>query len=227
MIVEQPAVGVVVVRQILSLEEQLKLIEIIERNGELRDNNGDWNFKNHSGIAMRGRNFKRINNYLEDDAKFLMVCTEKFKNIIENLDETLKFLPVTHMLTLWYPSSVGVGFHKDGFNGNDGDVGAPVYSLTLGNTCDFTFKLVGEKKTQSVELCSGDIIVFGGPQRLMGHSCKKIFMNSFDKKEGFNARINLTFRTCSNFNDEDDENYKTENYSKKLQEERNKKNNIM
>ena len=110
MITEQLAVGILVIRQVLSLEEQLRLIDIVERNGELNDNNGDWNFKNHLNVGIRGRSFKRINAYLDEDAKFLQECTERFKNITEQIDETLKFPPVTHMLTLWYPSAQGGGW---------------------------------------------------------------------------------------------------------------------
>ena len=116
------------------------------------------------------------------------------------------------------------GENKGGlYGGNDGDIGAPVYSLTLGNTCNFDFKLVKSKERQTVELRSGDIIIFGGPQRLMCHCCKNVILGSFTEKENFNARINLTFRTCSSLTEKDDDDYKTENYTKRMQEQWNKK----
>lgn len=210
--------GIVVVKNILSLDEQLKLIDIVERHGNLKDENGNWNFKNNKGKSLRGREFERLTNYPNEDAKFLLEISEKFKIIVESADDTLTFKKVTHMLTLLYPTQRGGGWHVDGYGGNDGDEGAPVYSLTIGNTCIFEYQLVGEEIKQKVELCSGDIIVFGGKQRLMYHMAKSILMNTFAHKPGFNARINLTFRTCSELTKDDDEKYKTENYNKRLME---------
>jgi hypothetical protein len=71
----------------------------------------------------------------------------------------------------------------------------------------------GEKhKKHSVELNSGDLIVFGGPQRMMVHQVKKINKGTFKEKPDFDARINLTFRTLSNFTAEDEEMYTTDSY---------------
>lgn len=204
--------GIVIIRNILTLEEQFKLIDIIKRKGNLHDTDGKWNF-----FGIRGRNFCNISKYPEEDSIFLKQCALKFKIEVEKLDETLVWADVTHMLTLWYPNTKGIGFHKDGFGGNDGDEGAPVYSLTLGNSCTFEYVLENSnKKTMEVELHSGDIIVFGGPQRLMLHRVKSIKKGTFKKIKDFDARINLTLRTCSDFNDDDDSQYQTEAYVKKL-----------
>ena len=211
---EEKDAGVVIVRNILSLEDQLKLIDIIERKGNLKDKDDKWNF-----LGFRGRCFSNISKYPDEDAAFLKSCCVKFKEIVEKLDSTLVWLPVTHMLTLWYPDTKGMGWHRDGYGGNDGDEGAPVYSLTLGNSCVFEYKLEDGKKTKKqVVLNSGDLIVFGGPQRLMLHRVQSVDKGSFDKKEGFNARINLTFRTCTNFNSDDESAYQTDNYTQKLKE---------
>jgi alkylated DNA repair dioxygenase AlkB len=218
-IITQPTPGIVIVKNILTLEEQLKLIEIVERNGGLKDENSNWNFKNHVGISLRGRKFQRLSNYPSEDAEFLLKISENFKAIVEEADQTLIFKPVTHLLTLWYPNAKGGGWHKDDYStptkkSNDGDIGAPVYSLTVGNTCVFSYRLVGEKKGKHViELESGDIIVFGGPQREMYHQAAKIKLGTFLEKPGFDARINLTFRTCSDLNEEDDISFQTENYN--------------
>lgn len=212
-----PTPGIVIYRNILSLEEQIKFIDIIKRKGGLTttDTTGStkWNF-----FGKRGRCFNRLSNYPPEDAEFLKTCFVKFKHEIEAIDSTLIFPDVTHILTLWYPDSFGMKWHTDGYGGNNGDIGAPVYSLTLGNSCVFEYKLVGTKEKISVELHSGDIIVFGGPQRLMFHSVKKVRTGSFNKLENFNARINITARTCSDLTNEDDEKYQTDNYVKSLTE---------
>jgi len=209
---QSPTKGIVIYRNILSIDEQLKLIDIIEKKGELKDTKDNWNYFGH-----RGRRFSNLNKYDE----FVNSLMTKIKAIVEELDPTLIWPPFTHMLTLWYPNNRGIGEHVDGYGGNDGDKGAPVYSLALGNSCIFEYKLVGTKNKISVELKSGDIIVFGGPQRLMPHSVKSIKMGSFTLKENFNARINLTLRTCTNFTDEDEARYQTDEYVKRIIEKKN------
>ena len=201
----------------------MALIDLIERNGGLKDDNGLWNFKSGRNVPLRGRKFQRITNYSVNDAEFLLDIVKKFKVIVEEVDPSLTFDQVTHMLTLWYPDEKGMGWHKDGYStknrkSNDGDFGAPVYSLTLGNTCIFKYKLVGEKFVRSVELESGDIIVFGSDQREMYHQVSEVKCGTFKKKDGFDARINLTFRTCSDLTEEDDLDYQTENYNERLKE---------
>lgn len=206
--------GIVIVRNILSVDEQLKLINIIEDAGGLKDIDGNWNFFGH-----RGRRFSNLNKYDE----FVKSYMEKIKDTVEEMDSTLIWAPFTHMLTLWYPTEKGIGWHVDSYGGNDGDENAPVYSLTLGNSCIFEYKLFGTKNKISVELHSGDIIVFGGEQRLMYHSVKCIKLNSFILKKNFNARINLTLRTCTGFTDEDEEKYQTGAYVARLIENKNNK----
>lgn len=204
--------GIVIIRNVLSLDEQLKFIDIVEEKGGLKDSDNQWNFFGH-----RGRHFSNLNKY----DPFIKSCIERIKIQTENLDHTLIWKPHTHMLTLLYPNERGLGWHIDGYGGNDGDEGAPVYSLTLGNSCIFEYKLVGTKQKISVELHSGDIIIFGGPQRLMWHSVKCVHPNSFT--ENFNARINLTFRTCTNFTEHDEAYFQTDVYVKRLIEKKNNK----
>ena len=215
--IENPVPGIVICRGILSLDEQLKWINIIQRKGGLTNaETGEWNF-----FGKRGRHFDRLTNYPDNDVKFLKSHFVGFKNSVENADQTLTFPDITHILTLWYPNTSGIGWHVDGYGGNDGDQGAPVYSLTLGNSCLFDYKLVGTKAKISVRLDSGDLIVFGGPQRLMYHAVSKVFMGSFDKLDGFNARINITARTCSDLSVEDDARWQTDKYVESILAKRN------
>src|SRR5436853_5353612 len=211
---DQCVPGIVIVRDILSKDEQLQLINIIHDADGFKDINGNWNF-----FGRRGRRFNNLDKYDE----FVKLCMQRIKQTVEELDSTLIWPPFTHMLTLWYPDSKGIAWHVDQYGGNDGDAGAPVYSLTLGNSCIFEYKLVGTKKKISVELHSGDIIGFGGPQRLMYHSVKSIKMGSFTLKENFDARINLTLRTCTGFTEEDETKYQTDVYVARIIENKNNK----
>ncbi len=107
-----------------------------------------------------------------------------------------------------------------------------MYSLTLGNSCLFEYYLVGgtgdggsstsqeKPRKYSVELRSGDLIVFGGPQRMMMHQVKKINRGTFTQKPGFDARINLTFRTLSSFTPQQEAEYETSAYVARLKKEK-------
>jgi hypothetical protein len=203
--------GIVLIRNAVNLEEQLKIIDIVERKGDLKDINGMWNF-----MGRRGRHFCNLNKYEMEDREFLTNIFNEVRDTTMKIDSTIPFTVTTHLLSLWYPSKAGIGWHVDGYGGNDGDEGTPVYSLTIGNSCIFSFRRLSEEGKQGVKeeviLNSGDIIIFGGPQRLMAHSVKKVIMGTFSHKEEFNARINLTFRTKIEFTEKDDEKYAAESY---------------
>jgi len=111
-----------------------------------------------------------------------------------------------------------MGWHKDGYGGNDGDEDAPVYSLTVGNSCVFQWRPVDDGSlTESAELRSGDVIVFGGPQRMMFHRVQKVLQGTF---QGFDARINITFRKLAEFTADDEKRFQTDVYQERIVEER-------
>jgi 2OG-Fe(II) oxygenase superfamily len=197
--------GIVVIRESLTSVEQKRLIEIITRKGGLKEN-GEWNF-----IAGRGRHFSKIKKYEKLDCEYIQQIVIRFKNQVENLDPLLQFDTVTHVLTLVYPTTKGLNWHVDDYGGNNGDFQAPVYSLTLGNSCVFSYKPVGFHDTYHIKLQSGDLIVFGGPQREMLHAVEHVIQDKSD------LRYNLTFRTCTNFTDEEEAFYQTKPYKERLQ----------
>lgn len=227
--------GVVVIRNTLSLEDQLRIINIIQQKGGLKrekeDGEEEWNF-----FKQRGRHFCNLNEYDKEDKQFFLEYIEKIQSVMTTLETGIPIDYVTHLLTWYYPKSKGINWHMDKYGGNDGDPDAPVYSLTIGNSCIFEFYPLDEKNPdnknankKSVELKSGDIIIFGGPQRLMMHQVKKILMGTFTDdfgkfitttKDGlpFDARINLTFRKLSDFTKDNEGYYQTDNYVEKLNE---------
>ena len=166
----------------------------------MKNDGGAWNF-----FGIRGRTFDSLNNYPESDQKTLQTCFERMRKIAEQADANIPIAGLTHLLTWWYVSSCkreprlnfdrypdqkGMGWHKDGYGGNDGDEDAPVYSLTVGNSCIFQWHPVDDETlTESAELRSGDAIVFGGPQRMMFHRVQKVLKGTFP---GFDARINIS-----------------------------------
>ena len=209
------APGVIVIKNLFSTEEQVELITLIRRFGGLTAPDGGWNFFGH-----RGRNFCRLDRYPPSDADYLRRSVAKIRTLVESADASLIYPPSTHLLTLWYPDHKGMGWHRDDNDqlrgGNNGDDGAPVYSLTIGNSCIFEYELEGSDAIRAVQLDSGDVIVFGGPQRLMRHRVRRVIPHSFSALPGFDARINLTFRTCTDFSDSDEAKYQTDVYTTRI-----------
>lgn len=73
--------------------------------------------------------------------------------------------------------------------------GAPVVSLSIGDTARFLFG--GTKRKDPVDqllLESGDAFVFGGPSRRRHHGVARILPGTAPAGLPFEGRLNLTFR---------------------------------
>ena len=87
--------------------------------------------------------------------------------------------------------------------------GAPVVSVSIGDACEFVYSasrpeetdaseraLGGAAKERSVRLDSGDVLIFGGPARMLYHGVTKVYPNH--RPTGLllvPGRLNLTFRS--------------------------------
>jgi len=99
------------------------------------------------------------------------------------------------LIVNFYSSLVGkLGMHQD----KDESVSslqarAPVISLSVGDSADFTYGSLDNPKT--VQLRSGDLLVFGGPARMVYHGITKTYGNTMPRGLKMrNGRLNLTFR---------------------------------
>ena len=94
----------------------------------------------------------------------------------------------------YYGEGARMGLHQDR---DEADFGYPVVSVSLGD--DALFRIGGTTrggKTRSVWLQSGDIVVMGGPARLIYHGIDRIrFKSSTLLPKG--GRINLTLRVVT------------------------------
>ena len=90
-----------------------------------------------------------------------------------------------------YRAGAKMGAHQDR---DEAATEAPVVSVSLGDAALFRFGGATRKgPTQSVTLSSGDVLVFGGPARLMFHGIDRVIAGSSQLiPEG--GRINLTLR---------------------------------
>ncbi|HJC28485.1 MAG TPA: alpha-ketoglutarate-dependent dioxygenase AlkB [Candidatus Dietzia intestinipullorum] len=90
-----------------------------------------------------------------------------------------------------------MGLHQD----KDEASGAPVVSLSLGDSCTFRFGTPEHRGRpyEDVRLESGDLVVFGGPSRLSFHGVPKVFDATApgwcaEVLGGTPGRVNITLR---------------------------------
>lgn len=96
-------------------------------------------------------------------------------------------------LVNYYDESAKMGLHQD----REERSPDPVVSLSLGNSCVFRFGNTENrgKPWTDVELCSGDLFVFGGPSRLAFHGVTKTLPGTGDPEIGLpSGRLNITLR---------------------------------
>ncbi|MEU5090541.1 alpha-ketoglutarate-dependent dioxygenase AlkB [Streptomyces sp. NPDC021356] len=95
-------------------------------------------------------------------------------------------------LVNFYDADARMGMHRD----SDEKSGAPVVSLSLGDTCVFRFGNTGTRARPytDVELRSGDLFVFGGPSRLAYHGVPRVHGGTAPPELGLTGRLNVTLR---------------------------------
>jgi alkylated DNA repair dioxygenase AlkB len=208
--------GVVVIENFLNIDQQQRLVKIVTEYGHLFKDDGKPNFS-----ESRGRNYSNLDVYGEDDKQYMKKICEDTMKLVREADPSIPESDVTHLLTIYYVAQRGMGWHKDD-GANDGDHDSPVISFTIGNSCIFDYKIDDIK--HSVQLNSGDVIIFGGPQRFMYHQVKKCLKGTSPKDLKIDdVRINLTFRQAKSVIGKED-NFSTEKYLSRLKEKYDQKN---
>ena len=176
--IEQPSIevlepGLVIIRGALDLETQALMASVAMERG--RDpERGFWRGAelNSSASCKRGRVFDAIEAF---DARLVDHCSAAVQ-MARGADPQMPDMTPTHLLMVYYLSGRGIFWHKDDAP-NDGCNDRPVVSFSLGNTC--TFGLChkwswgrSKEHSRTVELRSGDCILFGGPCRYIHHAVK-------------------------------------------------------
>ncbi len=89
-----------------------------------------------------------------------------------------------------YREGAKMGMHQDL---DERDHGAPVLSVSLGDTAVFRIGAAGGGPTRTVRLASGDVCALTGPARLARHGIDRVIAGSSTLVPG-GGRINLTLR---------------------------------
>jgi len=98
----------------------------------------------------------------------------------------------------YYAPSSTLGLHKDDSESLESlNRGDPIVSFSVGATCNF--QMGGLKRSnplKTIELNSGDVLVFGGTDRLRYHGVNKIKSSILSPFSSFlnNGRVNFTLR---------------------------------
>lgn len=93
----------------------------------------------------------------------------------------------------FYDGTARMGMHRD----QEERSGAPVVSLSIGDTCTFRFGNPDTRGTPYTDtaLESGDLFVFGGPSRFAYHGVPTVFPGTVDPDCGLaSGRLNITLR---------------------------------
>ncbi|MFF5445743.1 alpha-ketoglutarate-dependent dioxygenase AlkB family protein [Streptomyces sp. NPDC012888] len=100
--------------------------------------------------------------------------------------------PYDIALVNFYDAGARMGMHRDAEERS----GAPVVSLSLGDSCVFRFGNTASRGRpyQDVELRSGDLFVFGGPARRAYHGVPKVYPGTAPAALGLSGRLNVTLR---------------------------------
>ncbi len=107
-------------------------------------------------------------------------------------DEAAAFAPDVALVNVYGPGA-RMGMHAD----REERSGAPVVSLSLGDTALFRFgNTEGRSRPWAdVELCSGDLFVFGGPSRRAYHGVPKVLTGTAATDLALGVpRVNVTVR---------------------------------
>ncbi|KOU53621.1 DNA repair protein [Streptomyces sp. WM6378] len=103
-----------------------------------------------------------------------------------------RYSPDTALIN-FYDGAAKMGLHQD----KDEKSGAPVVSLSIGDSCVFRFGNTENRGRPytDVELSSGDLFVFGGPSRFAYHGVPKVMPGTGDPATGLTGgRLNITLR---------------------------------
>eukprot|EP00747_Dinoflagellata_sp_TGD_P222662 gnl/TRDRNA2_/TRDRNA2_94365_c0_seq1.p1 gnl/TRDRNA2_/TRDRNA2_94365_c0~~gnl/TRDRNA2_/TRDRNA2_94365_c0_seq1.p1 ORF type:complete len:252 (+),score=37.20 gnl/TRDRNA2_/TRDRNA2_94365_c0_seq1:73-828(+) len=199
--VEALGPGLVVIRGALSPDAQCRLATYaLEIGGGKQGGfwiNDDSGRRLNAGPA-RGRIYKALQHYR--DFEFIRSLCLELVDTARHAAPKLPLMDVTHMLLLYYTGTDGMGWHRDS-DPNDGDNDHPIVSVSVGNSCEFGYKPLLQSE-HAVMIESGDVLIWGGPQRMLEHCVRSVQPGSapahLRATQLGDARLNFTFRSAPN-----------------------------
>eukprot|EP01063_Lacrimia_lanifica_P025197 TRINITY_DN32975_c0_g1_i1.p1 TRINITY_DN32975_c0_g1~~TRINITY_DN32975_c0_g1_i1.p1 ORF type:complete len:251 (+),score=79.12 TRINITY_DN32975_c0_g1_i1:22-753(+) len=155
----------------------------------------------HLNQGNRGRIIHGIDEFARAGGGNLLAeeCA-RYVGMGQAADRTLPSMTPTTVLVNFYNAKGAFKWHRDSEDPAlvKAGTGKPIVSVSIGESCDFGIKndYDGEDHTV-VRLDSGDVLLFGGPSRMIVHSVLRIVPNSRPPSLRFPyeaGRLNITLR---------------------------------
>ena len=207
--VEKVCPGCVVIRGIMPLEVQQKMLTACFDLGRPLDgtptdehHQGFFEPPQHDGgrLQLNQGNRGRIIHDVNAFPAFVTDACLQYVSLAREADGTIPPMNPTTVLVNFYNQKGTFKWHRDTEDPSlvRAGTGKPIVSLTIGEACDFGIKQEYEDEAHTtVRLESGDVIIFGGPARMIVHSVLAIHPNTRPPLLKFPfqpGRLNLTFR---------------------------------
>jgi len=146
--------------------------------------------------GTRGRVIKSANVFPEEFRELCLKMLEKARA----LDQTIPNMDPNTILINYYNEKASFKWHKDSEDPNliKTKQGKPIISFSIGQSAIFAYKMKYEDTNYStIRLNSGDVLIFGGPSRMIVHSVQEIIGKTLPApliSKMRSGRLNLTIR---------------------------------
>jgi len=210
--IETIAPGLVCLRKFLSVEQQEWLTRTSFEVGEsdadsaaagrgffARDENGDGTLRLNQGT--RGRVILDVDAF--PDGELEALCARAV-DAAQNVDKAMPDFNPTTVLVNFYKDGAEFKWHKDSEDPKlvKSKTGPPIVSFSVGLSADFGYKYSFEDPNhKTIRLNSGDVLLFGGPARMIVHSVLNVHPGSMPghlRGKMLNGRLNVTVRDIGN-----------------------------
>eukprot|EP01061_Rhynchopus_euleeides_P000128 TRINITY_DN10089_c0_g1_i8.p1 TRINITY_DN10089_c0_g1~~TRINITY_DN10089_c0_g1_i8.p1 ORF type:complete len:360 (+),score=124.43 TRINITY_DN10089_c0_g1_i8:108-1187(+) len=193
--------GLVVMKKILPMEVQQHFVDASVALGTPKNGkSGGWYHVNEATGEKRlnGDGFGQMHEGLDTcPQQFKELCNRYMRMANANSPELPLMNADLVLLNFYTPDKPGIYWHRDN-SGNERracELGLPVVSFSFGDSCVFAWKDESEDPDKELVLDSGDVLLFGGPSRMILHAVPKIYPNTCPKNLKMPpGRLNLTFR---------------------------------
>lgn len=187
--------GFVILRNFVSDSECQSLAEMIFERGTGEDNG--FYCKNEHGENILNTGEKGRGRIYDAADKFPRDITEHCNRAVEQartIDPMMPEMNCTHLLINMYTTKDGLVWHRDIYE-NDGSSDHPVVNLCVGASCLFGFNHNESDPERVIQLNSGDVLLFGGPCRLIRHAVLEVLLNEVPSwMKDSPVRLSFTYR---------------------------------
>ncbi|KAJ9444145.1 Alpha-ketoglutarate-dependent dioxygenase abh1 [Diplonema papillatum] len=200
--------GIVVLRQVVPMDLQQDMLDTCFSVGRGPEGSaGFFEVPEGAGPSMLNTKLKlnqgnrgRLIHPIGDFPRYFDDSCRNWVKQARSSDPAMPDMSPTTALVNFYNQKGTFKWHRDSEDPAllKNDRGPPIVSVTIGEACDFGMKYEYDADDHmTVRLNSGDVLLFGGPSRMVVHSVLRIIPNTrppllrFPYQAG---RLNITFR---------------------------------